>query len=277
MKDSHIHSGLIEHTYDDIFSIAEKAKEIGLSEITILEHFSPFKIKYPSNSDKSNTIFIDKIPKAYLRRTSIIKQLIKECNLSEKKIGIKIKKSLEVDFHPKFINEIKKLKEFELDYLTLGCHYVEDPEASEENKLLHIGFQENIEYFVKKYGIEELFSIYFKNILAGIKAGLFFVVAHLDFPKKFIKDYDSKIILNQIKPILIEIIKRKIILEVNIKDIDKGIIYPGIEIIKLYKKMGGKNISIGSDSHSIKDLEDSINKRKELDRLFKIEKAVGLQ
>ena len=90
MKDSHIHSGLIEHTYDDIFSIAEKAKEIGLSEITILEHFSPFKIKYPSNSDKSNTIFIDKIPKAYLRRTSIIKQLIKECNLSEKKIGIKI-------------------------------------------------------------------------------------------------------------------------------------------------------------------------------------------
>ena len=264
MKDSHIHSGLIEHTHDDILTIAQKAKEVGLAEITILEHFSPFKIKYPSNKDQSNTIFVDKVPKSYPRRTSTIKELIKECDLAEKKVKIKIKKSLEVDFHPGFIKEIEQLKKFNLDYLTLGCHYIEDPEASDENKLLHIGFQENIDYFVKKYGEERLLSSYFDNILAGIKTGLFLVVAHLDFPKKFLKSYDNKGIINQIKLILAEIIKRKMILEINIKDIDKGMICPDIEVISLYKKMGGKNISVGSDSHSIKDLKNSINKRKKL-------------
>jgi len=270
MKDSHIHSGLIEHTHDDIFSIAQKSKEIGLSEITILEHFSPFKIKYPSNNDKSNTIFINKIPRSYPRRTSTIKQLIKECNLTEKRIGIKIKKSLEVDFHPGFVNEIKELNKFNLDYLTLGCHYIEDPEASDENKLLHIGFQENTDYFVKKYGEERLLSGYFDNILAGIKTGLFLVVAHLDFVTRLLKNYNAKKGLKYVEPILAEIIKREMILEINIKDTDKGIIYPDIEIIKLYKEMGGNNTSIGSDSHSIKDLENSIDKRKKLKDLIEL-------
>lgn len=261
MKDFHIHSGLINHTHDDIFSIAKKAKELGFSEITILEHISPFKIKFPNNSDPSNTIFIDNIPEVYPRRTSTIKILIEKCKKAEIEIGIKINKSLEVDYHKYFENEIKKYLDLEIDYLTLSSHYVENPETDEKNKLIHIGFEENMDYFLNKHGEERLFELYFENLMNGIKSGLFKLVAHLDFFGRFLKDYNPSKIMKYVEPILKEIITRDMYLEINIA---KDNPQPAIEIIKKYKEFGGNKLCLSSDSHSIAHLEKSIDKRNKI-------------
>lgn len=261
MKDFHIHSGLIDHTHDDIFSIAKRAKELGFDEITILEHISPFKIKFPGNSDPSNTIFVKNTPKSYPRRTSTIHNLIRQCQEAEQKIGIKILKSLEVDYHKDFENEIKKYLYLDIDYLTLSSHYVEDREANDENKLIHIGFEENMNYFINKYGEEKLYESYFQNQMNGIKSGLFGLVAHLDFFGRFLKKYDSSNVMKYVEPVLREIIKRNMYLEINIA---KEKPQPSIEIIKKYKELGGNKLCLGSDSHSIKHLENSIDKRKKL-------------
>lgn len=266
MKDFHIHSGLIDHTHDDIFSITKKAKELGFSEITILEHISPFKIKFPDNSDPSNTIFIDKIPKVYPRRTSTIQNLIEKCKKAEDEIGIKINKSLEVDYHKDFESEITNYLDLDIDYLTLSSHYIKDIEADKENRLIHIGFKENMKCFIDKYGENKLYELYFENQMNGIKSGLFKIVAHLDFFGRFLKKYNPLKIMKHVEPILKEIINRNMYLEINIA---KENPQPAIEIIKKYKELGGNKLCLGSDAHSIIDLEKSIDKRKKI--LLKID------
>ena len=261
MKDFHMHSGLIDHTHDDIISIAKRAEKLGFSEITILEHISPFKIKFPNNSDPSNTIFVDDIPTVYPRRTSTVKILIENCKKAEEITNIKINRSLEVDYHKSFENEIKKYSELDIDYLTLSSHYVEDTEADEKNKLIHIGFEENMEYFLNKYGDEKLYELYFENQMNGIKSGLFKLVAHLDFFGRFLKDYNPSKTMKYVEPILKEIISRDMYLEVNIA---KENLQPAIEIIKRYKEFGGNKLCLGSDSHSIVHLEKSIDKRQKI-------------
>lgn len=261
MQDFHIHSGLIEHTEDNIFLLSKKAKELGFSEITVLEHFSPFKIRYPENSDPSNTLFTDTIPKEYLRRTSTIAELVGQCEIAEKKLGIKINKSLEVDFHKDYEKDIKQLDIFNLDYLTLSCHYIEVPGAIDKEKLVHIGFKENMDFFLENFGEDVLYKLYFENLLNGVRSGLFMVVAHFDFFARYLKNYDPLKALKYAEPIIQEMIERDIGMEINLA---KEPFQPAIEIINLYKSLGGKKFFIGSDSHSVSDLENSLEKRRKL-------------
>lgn len=268
MKDFHIHSGLIDHTHDDIFSIAKKAKELGFSEITILEHISPFKIKYSENSDPSNTIFVDNVPSTYVRRTSIVSVLIEQCKQAEVEFGIKINKSLEVDYHKLFENDIKKYKDLDLDYLTLSTHYIENPRANDENRLIHIGFEDNISCLLESYGEEKVIELYFENLMNGVKSDLFKLVAHLDFFGRKLKNYNSQKVIKYVKPLLREIIKRGMFLELNISQNDPQ---PAFEIVKLYKEFGGSRLVFGSDSHSIIDLDNSMQKRDKYSGLVDIE------
>ncbi len=268
MKDFHIHSGLIDHTHDDILSIAQKAKELGFTEITILEHISPFKIRYPENSDLSNTIFVDDIPDTYPRRTSAVSVLIQQCKQAEAEIGIKINRSLEVDYNKIFEKEIEDYKKLDFDYLTLSGHYLEDLKAKDEDKFIHIGFKKNTDYFLKKYGEEKLFESYFQNIMNGVESGLFELVAHLDFFSRTLENYDPKKVLKHVEPILKEMIKREMFLELNISQ-EKP--QPALEIIEKYKELGGDRLVFGSDSHSISDLVDSITKRKKFIEIVDIE------
>ncbi|NTW27662.1 MAG: hypothetical protein HGA36_05020 [Candidatus Moranbacteria bacterium] len=268
MKDFHIHSGLIEHTNDDIFSIAQKAKELGFTEITILEHISPFKIKYPGNSDPSNTIFADKISDSYTRRTSTVSVLIEQCKKAETEIGIKINRSLEVDYCESFEKDIEDYSKLDLDYLTLSSHYVEDPEADSENRLIHIGFAENTDYFLKKYGEEKLLELYFQNLMNGVSSGLFKYVAHLDFFGRILKDYEPKKVMKYVEPILEEIIKREMFLELNISQENPQ---PSLVIVEKYKELGGDKLVFGSDSHSVSDLVNSIEKRWKFVELVDVE------
>ncbi len=261
MRDFHIHAGLVRHTLGDIPSFAKRAKELGYTEITILEHISPHKIKFPHNKDKSETIFIENIPNEYTTETSTVAFLIDECKKAEKEFDIKINTSLEVEYYKECEEEIKKYLDAGIDYLTLGCHHIEDHDANDENKLINIGFKENKEYILEKYGKEKMFELYFKTQLQGVKSGLFKLVAHLDFFGRFIENYDSREVIKYADPVLKEIIKRDMLLEINIVK-DKP--NPTILLIKRYKELGGNKLCFGSDSHSIKQLENSIERRKKI-------------
>ncbi len=52
-----------------------------------------------------------------------------------------------------------------------------------------------------------------------------------------------------IQDILKTVIKRNKTLEVNTSGAEEGYIMPDIDILKMYKELGGNNISLGSDSH----------------------------
>ncbi len=258
-RDFHIHSGLIQHTNDSVLALVRRAKELGFSEITILEHISPFKIANPGSADQTNTIFIDRIPSEYTRRTSTVAVLLEQCTRAEQEVGIKINKSLEVDYSKDFEPEIAGYRALGFDYLTLSSHYLEDADAvSPDRKFIHIGFEENVAYMLETYGEDGLIDLYFANQLNGITSGLFKVVAHLDFFGRYLKNYTSAKIIGRIDPILREIIARDMLLEINLA---KEFPLPGIEILKRYRELGGDKTCLSSDAHSVADLEQSMKRR----------------
>ena len=63
-------------------------------------------------------------------------------------------------------------------------------------------------------------------------------------------------LLEIITKILKKIINRSIALEVNTSGISDGVneVYPKVEVLELYKELGGNLITIGSDSHIYKNV-----------------------
>lgn len=103
---------------------------------------------------------------------------------------------------------------------------------------------------------ELLVQLYFENMLLCLNdfKDDFDVLAHLDFIKVFdLGNIDEHDIYTHNKDIIAEIlelvIKNNKSLELNGKLNQR--LAPSIDVLKLYKDLGGRDISIGSDSHKL--------------------------
>lgn len=259
MKDSHLHSGFLDHTKDDIDSIVETANELGFDEIAITEHFIWYLIEHPKpiTDDDRDTLFVEKsqIPND-ARKTTDLQTYVKEIDRVAAKYSMKVLKGLEVDYFSQYENDIRNvLKNHKFDVLLGSSHYICDEELPESEKYLHLGFEKRITSFIEKYGINRVYELYFENISNAIRSGLFDYIAHIDFIKKAIPNYSKEKAFSYIYPILELMIKEKVGLEINLKGIKKfQEPFPSHEVIDAYKNLGGKKISIGSDAHSVKQL-----------------------
>lgn len=102
--------------------------------------------------------------------------------------------------------------------------------------------------------LETVFEKYWEQVYAAVCFGGFDSLAHIDFPKRFYKDSVWK--KEQMIDIFSAMNKNNISLEINTSSLRKGLneTLPGIQLLDLYKLSGGKNITFGSDSHSVEDL-----------------------
>ncbi len=272
-KDYHIHSGFLDHTKDDLESIIAAAENIGFKEIAITEHFIWPLIKYPKPiSEKDHdTLFPEEslIPKDG-RKTIDLKTYFKHIEVLQEKFRVRILKGLEVDYFTEYEDEIKEcITKYKIDIILGSCHYVCGSALPESNRYIHVGFINQLQPFINKYGEQKLYSAYFENILSAIKSGMFNYIAHLDFLKKKFKNYHFDKAIIYIRPILRELIKNNIGLEINLSGIkDTGETYPSVGIINEYIKMGGNKISIGSDAHSISRLKKSAYLIQDFERIY---------
>ena len=120
----------------------------------------------------------------------------------------------------------------------------------------YMGSGKRLHHAYKKYGIENVLNTYFDNILEALESGIDFdVLSHVDFGFKSAYLIDNSIKISLYEDKLINIFKRLIeldkTLEINIKVQsfinDEHTKY----ILRLYKKVGGKNLTLSSDAHSI--------------------------
>ncbi|WP_241498735.1 PHP domain-containing protein [Fervidobacterium thailandense] len=115
------------------------------------------------------------------------------------------------------------------DYVLLSHHFVEEPITQESYK----------NYLLRILDIMERFDGYH-------------ALAHLDFPRRYhpSKEPFSLELFDIIAEILNKVIRNGKILEVNMSSFK---LYnepnPSLEILKLYRSLGGRNIVIGSDAH----------------------------
>jgi histidinol-phosphatase (PHP family) len=99
-----------------------------------------------------------------------------------------------------------------------------------------------------------------------IKWGKFDVLAHLTYPLRYFYsqsnlDINLDEFKDQIDEILNLIIEKNISLEINTAALRQPLnkLSPDIDILKRYKELGGKYVSVGSDAHYAEHLSADID------------------
>ena len=114
--------------------------------------------------------------------------------------------------------------------------------------------------FMQGKSREEIYHAYFREVLDMVRTADIDVLGHLDLAKRYAFDsvgnYSFADNQNEIRAILTWLIQRKIGLEINTSGWRNSVAepYPSIEVLKLYRRLGGKYITLASDAHKAEDI-----------------------
>lgn len=253
LSDYHIHSQFSGDSEERLEVIFETAIKKGLKEIAITDHLD---IDYPGNKALFNLNF-----KKYIKTLKEYKR--------EYKGRLEIKLGIEVGLQPhlrkdKFLNKVLRSKE--LDFIIGSTHCVGGRELDKGD------------FFFGKTKAES-HKMYFDEVYQNIRSfDGFSVCGHLDFIKRYGKEYfeDYKVIDYEehreiIDKILKTLIKKDAGLEVNTSGYRYGSddSTPNEYILRRYRELGGKLITVGSDAHQSEDIGEG------LEEAFKLLKNCG--
>ena len=238
--DYHIHSHNSFDSKESIASLCEAAIEKGINEICFTEHFS-----------------------------------VKEGSKSNNFLNIK-----------NYSDEIKHCREVFKDKLIIkaGLEICEPQENQEELALILdnipfdfiLGSIHNFDYniglntYMSKNSKEESYRRYFQEVNNISISPHIDVVAHLDLMKRYAfnthGNYDFEDYKCDIEEILKNMIDRGKGIEVNTSTLRSEVLetMPSVDILKLYYDLGGKIITIGSDSHRVEDVGEGIRESIEI-------------
>ncbi|MFO7814754.1 MAG: histidinol-phosphatase HisJ family protein [Halanaerobiales bacterium] len=224
IMDSHVHSTFSHDGLNKIEEICNKAINKGTKYITFTEH-----VDYNPLDEGYKFLEVEK----YLEK-------IEKVN---KKFGEKIEIFSGVEFSEPHLypEQLNKYNDYEFDLIMGAIHWVGD---------IFVGDDE----LQNRYTFNEIFLKYYNLLYRSVKNNNFDVVAHLDFPKRYLNyEYKNENLMNKI---LKQIVKNDIVLEINSSSLRKGLStpMPSEWILKKYIKFGGKRVTIGSDSHRINEL-----------------------
>lgn len=176
--------------------------------------------------------------------------------LQEQYPQICIKKGMEFGIQTHTIPMYEKLfQRYDFDFIILSCHQVEDKEFWTQD-------------FQRGRSQKEYNERYYQEILEVIKQYKnYSVLGHLDLICRY--DKNGIYPFAKIKDLLVKILKIVIEdgkgIEVNTSSYRYGLpdLTPSRDILRLYKQLGGKIITIGSDSHAPEHLGAYIEKTKQ--------------
>ncbi len=250
--DYHLHTSYSDDSSYEMEDVVKDAIEKGLVEICFTDHVD-YGVK-PDVGEKIKRTYKGK-PVTNVDYPKYFEELDK---LQEKyKEQITIKKGLEFGMQTHTINQYQKLFDtYEMDFVLLSVHQINDQE-----------------FWLKEYQkdktTQEIYDGYYEEIYSIIQNyDDYSCLAHLDLIRRYVDDpsdyyENTKEILDKI---LRHLIKHGKGIEINTSHIRYGIdgYTPSIEILKRYHELGGKIITIGSDSHKKEHLGFYINEAKAL-------------
>ena len=244
MKDMHVHSTFSPTGKSSVEEYIKVAKEKGVDEITFTEHFDLDKTMKSANLNAYKIFF----------------------NRLKDKSDFKINYGLELGLQSNLKNEINRnINKYSFDFIIGSTHTVSDKNIMTDNS-----YYEGITR-------HEAYLNYFKEILQNIKTfeNEFDVYGHLDYIGKFGNYPEQRLdyieFYEIIDSILEELIKRDKGIEINTLGLRDGFgqTFPSPRIIKRYKELGGKIITVGSDSY------DSSTLAKDFDKAYDILESEG--
>ena len=113
----------------------------------------------------------------------------------------------------------------------------------------------NVAAWTAGRSLPEIIAPYFDEVLAAIRSGLFDVIGHLDFVKRYLVPHVTPAQLaaqpELYEPLLTALIETGTALEINTSGLRQAPreTYPPAAIVDRYRVLGGTRVSAGSDAH----------------------------
>jgi histidinol-phosphatase (PHP family) len=182
--------------------------------------------------------------------------------------SLAVRAAVEVTYQASREEEIRGfLKGKELDYVIGSVHLVED--GREWAMVSEEGMCER--YFARR-SVREAYQPYFTEVRRAVESGLFDLIGHLDLAKRYGVRYygpfDLSLFAAEVREILKLAVERGVGLEVNASGLRQAPheTYPGLEVLRWYRELGGQILTVGSDAHTVKDLGKGIAEALDLAR-----------
>lgn len=236
IHDQHVHSYYSFDSDQPIEEYLEKANKLGLKYFVLTDHYDMNHI----NSGKDLSFDISK------QRDELDK-------LQKRYPNVKILYGIEMGYKPSELKRINKiLNDNEFDIINLSLHELED-----------------IDYYFKdrfiKDGIDNTLKTYFSKQLEMVRSfDHFDVLCHVDYAFKTAYLIDNNLKINRYENTIIEIMKELIkkdkALEINTKVQEIMPIEHTQYLLELYKRVGGKNLTLSSDAHEAARFCDGFDK-----------------
>lgn len=229
LVDFHIHSTFSPDAEDTIDAMCEAAVRAGLGEICFTDHvdFEP--------RDESH---------GYLRFEAYREAVEQAARKWEGTLEVRI--GVEADYQTWYGGEVEQfLSGRRLDFVLGSVHWVDSLSTTGE--------------IFDRYGLEGACRRYLENVFALARSGLYDSLAHLDFIKRYAFEKYGKVPLgafsDEIEAILRALIERGTALEINTSGLRHPVheTLPDVETLRLYHRLGGELITLGSDAHRVRD------------------------
>lgn len=235
----HTHSEFSHDSKASIYEHALKAIECGVNIFAVTDHAD---IQFYKERDILNNVLNSN--KEAKRVNSLFENKVKVLK------GVELGDAL---FAPEYAKEL--LSKGDFDVIILSVHDV-------RNEKIDIPFS-NVDF--SEFTEEELYEFinkYFDDLLKSLRTFPADIAAHLTLPLRYINgkhqlNIDSHNFENKITEILKYLIENNIALEINAAGYCGNFI-PEKWVVEKYKAMGGYLITIGSDAHESRFLDNGL-------------------
>ncbi len=233
MKDCHVHTKISHDGISTIDEYLAVAKKKGIDEITLTEHYDI----YDGVDSDLKTLDIDYYLDEYIKYWN--------------KPNVKVNFGLEIGLQPDIVYKILDMvKRYPFDFIIGSSHITCKKDMAMDKS------------FFEGYTRHHAYKRYFEEVLENIKIydNEFDVYGHLDYVVRYggyeEKQIDYEEFKDILDEILISLIEKEKGIEINTSGIRYGLEspHPNIDIIRRYRELGGKIITIGSDAHKADDL-----------------------
>ena len=223
LADYHLHTSFSDDSEYPMEDAVRRAIALGFDEICFTEHID-YGVKTDTNCDCA----------AYQKEIERCRERFRD--------DITIRMGIEFGMQVHTIPQYEEtFKQYPFDFVILSCHQVEDQEFW--NQTFQPGRTQ-----------EEYNRRYYEEILHVIRRYEdYSVLGHLDMIRRYDKagEYPFEKVRDLVEEILKTVIARGKGIELNTSCFRYGLpdLTPGREILTLYRNMGGKILTIGSDTH----------------------------
>ena len=227
--DAHLHTELSPDSAVPLELYAAQAAERGVREIAITDHldFMPGAPAYQYTS--------------YKHREQVVR------DAAERWAGkVTIRFGVELTYESRYQDQIREhLATHSYDYSIGSVHGMSDGPYD----------RSRLASFVAGKSLAEATAPYFAEVAAAIRSGLFDTLGHLDMIKRWLVPWfsaaDCAAMPEGYEPLLGALVEGGTAREVNASGLrhPTGETYPGPWVVARFRELGGRRVTVGSDSH----------------------------